>query len=274
LIHIGGAYGAAFKKHRYDLVMQLCYDCAKTVRRHIDANGYQMVLVTGFNVAASRRMAEFKQAVKYSDHLVINSRMAWEKCGRHEKTTNISNGVDREIYRVTVPPEKRSPKVLTIGSKFHATTEGNKGFGDVLPEVEKILSAKGLDCDFRCVNSHGSKRMSPDQMSDWYNTGTIYLVASKSEGTPNPALEAASAGCVVVATEVGNMPELITDRVNGRLVAREAPLLADAILDAQDRYLEMQAAMETAIQPWDWPIRGQQYYDLFRRLIDQRRANS
>ncbi len=29
-----------------------------------------------------------------------------------------------------------------------------------------------------------------------------------TEGTPNPALEAASAGCVVVSTRVGNMPPL------------------------------------------------------------------
>ena len=48
-------------------------------------------------------------------------------------------------------------------------------------------------------------------MAAWYDTGTVYVVASQFEGTPNPALEAASAGCVVVSTPVGNMPELIRD---------------------------------------------------------------
>jgi glycosyltransferase involved in cell wall biosynthesis len=270
-IHIGGTYGKAFRQHKYDLVLQLVYVCAGNVRKHIKANGYPMVLVSGFNVAASRRSAEFKQALKYSDHVVINSQACWEACGRDDRTSWISNGVDREIYRISVPPEKRKPKVLTIGSTFHAKSEGKKGFSDVLPEVERILKAKGLECDFRCVNSHKPPMKAP-QMSEWYNTGTIYLVASANEGTPNPALEAASAGCVVVATPVGNMPELIQDGLNGRLVDRDPQLLAEACLEARDRYHDWQPAMEVAIRPWHWAVRGQQYYDLFRRLIDERRA--
>ena len=268
----GGNYGAEFKKRRYDIALQLCYGSARQIRRHVDNGNYPTQIVTGFNVAAnSGRDANFTHALKYSHHVVVNSRKAWEAMKKPDRVTWISNGVDRAVYSVQVEPSKRTPRVLAIGSEFHKL---NKGFRKILPEVRSILASKNIPCDFRCVNSHAINRMDSIQMAEWYNTGTVYVVASKNEGTPNPALEAASAGCVVVATPVGNMPELITDGVNGYLVTRKAVAIAAAVIKAQARYAEMQAAMEEAIQPWHWKIRATQYYDLFRRVADDYRESS
>jgi glycosyltransferase involved in cell wall biosynthesis len=130
------------------------------------------------------------------------------------------------------------------------------------------------------VNSHGCLRLqngkpilrTPDYRSrselvDWYNTGTIYVVASSSEGTPNPALEAAACGCVVVSTPVGNMPELIEPGVNGELVPQDVDALEAAIWSCQERYEEMAQAMQDRITGWDWRGRAASYYALFDRLI-------
>ena len=60
----------------------------------------------------------------------------------------------------------------------------------------------------------------------------VLVVSSDNEGTPVSAIEAMAAGCPVVATRVGGLPDLIEDRKTGRLVPpRDADALASAVLD-------------------------------------------
>jgi glycosyltransferase involved in cell wall biosynthesis len=60
----------------------------------------------------------------------------------------------------------------------------------------------------------------------------VLVVSSDNEGTPVSAIEAMAAGCPVVATRVGGLPDLIEDQKTGRLVpSRDADALASAVLD-------------------------------------------
>ena len=262
----GWNYGAAFKETPHDLVLQLCYPCAQQIREHIQRARYNTKVVVGFNVAFEQEGGWFRRAQQFADWIVCNSKMCWEQSGKQDRTSWISNGVDREVFTVEVPIPERTPRVLWVGSEFHRV---NKGYDDILPALAAKLHAEhGIESEFLLTNSHSKSRRRPHEMATWYNTGTIYVCASKREGTPNPALEAASCGCVVVSTPVGNMPELIEDRVNGRLVAREVDALAEAIVASQDNYEPMAWAMQTTIEGWHWKHRAPQYYELFQQVLD------
>lgn len=276
----GGRYGQAFKDEKHDAVLQLCYDCAKKIRQHVDKAGYGMAVVTGINVGWEAGKGYLKTALESSDAVLFNSRLAYsafvnspsfEECGysQRQSVSHISNGVDLDIFKPTTPIEKRESKVLWCSSVFH---NKQKGYEDILKPLKERLAKKNISCELYRVDSHaGRKLKNQQQMAEWYNTGTIYVCASKTEGTPNPALEAAGSGCVVVSTPVGNMPELIEDGKNGYLVDRNVDAIELAVLQCVDNYQVMAENMQGTIQSWHWKVRAQEYYTLFRRLIDERR---
>ena len=129
------------------------------------------------------------------------------------------------------------------------------------------LADKGISTDFRVVDAYGKLR-THEEMAEWYNTGSVYVVASKTEGTPNPALEAAGCGCAVVSTRVGNMPELIIDGHNGFIVGEDINLIENKIIEAMNNREVFSSNMLEAISSWDWEERSKDYYKLFRDLLD------
>jgi glycosyltransferase involved in cell wall biosynthesis len=69
-----------------------------------------------------------------------------------------------------------------------------------------------------------------DDMLAWYRAADVFLLTSGYEGTPNVVLEAMASGLPVVATRVGDVPEVITDGVTGYLAqADDEDGLADRL---------------------------------------------
>jgi glycosyltransferase involved in cell wall biosynthesis len=105
-------------------------------------------------------------------------------------------------------------------------------------------------------------------MAAWYNGGTILVCASETEGTPNPALEAAACGCVPVSTRVGTLVELVRNGENGYLVERSVDGLLAGVLAAIERYPALARQLQRDISNWSWKVRSQDYYDVFRRVLE------
>jgi glycosyltransferase involved in cell wall biosynthesis len=67
----------------------------------------------------------------------------------------------------------------------------------------------------------------------------VSVLASRSEGSPNSVIEALAAGCPVIATPVGGVPEVVVDGQTGLLVGVDQP----AALAASVRELRRDAAL-------------------------------
>jgi glycosyltransferase involved in cell wall biosynthesis len=111
----------------------------------------------------------------------------------------------------------------------------------------------------------------PDEMLEFYRSIDIYICASRSEGTPNPCLEAAACGVPVVTTRVGNMPELIQHGSNGLFVERDISDIANKLTQLRDSSrlrAELGQSMLASIRNWDWKHQAENYRNMFETILN------
>jgi glycosyltransferase involved in cell wall biosynthesis len=98
------------------------------------------------------------------------------------------------------------------------------GDGILRPELERQAQEAGITDR---VIFTGWRRDLPGIYADL----DVLAVTSNNEGTPVSAIEAMAAGCPVVATNVGGLPDLIREGETGYLVpSGDAPAVATAVL--------------------------------------------
>lgn len=112
-------------------------------------------------------------------------------------------------------------RLLAVRPDVHFVVVGD---GDLGPEVRTLARRLGLSSR---VTFTGWRH----DLSRIYADLDVLVSCSKSEGTPFAIIEAMAAGCPVVATAVGGVPDLIDDQVSGLLVPPGEPApLAAAVL--------------------------------------------
>ena len=93
-----------------------------------------------------------------------------------------------------------------------------------MDELRALASALGVGsrvqlAGFRC------------DVTNVYGCADVVVVPStQPDPLPNAALEGAAAGCCVVASDHGGLPEILRDGVTGRLVAPADPAALAAVL--------------------------------------------
>ncbi|MBC8171595.1 MAG: glycosyltransferase family 4 protein [Anaerolineae bacterium] len=98
------------------------------------------------------------------------------------------------------------------------------GDGELRAEVEQQIEALGLR---DCITLTGWQR----DLTTAYGDMDVFVISSVNEGTPVTVIEALSAGCPVVATAVGGLPDLLDGGAFGELVpSQDQTALANAIL--------------------------------------------
>lgn len=102
----------------------------------------------------------------------------------------------------------------------------------------------------------------------------VFVLPSRDEGLPLAILEAMAAGVPVVSTRVGGVPDLITDGVDGLLVAADdAPALADAlrtVLASAELQEKFSRAGVRRVQAFTLAATASAYLDLYFDILGTR----
>jgi glycosyltransferase involved in cell wall biosynthesis len=192
----------------------------------------------------------------------------------------IPNAVDGDVFTLLERADARrrlglagpGPRLLFVG-----TPSPRKGIERVLDALP-ALAERWPAIELLVVGGPGAERSSPQglrryaarlgvadrlvlagphppgELAPWYSAADAFVLPSRLEGSPNAVLEALACGTPVVATPVGEIPEVLADSGGGVLAPREGDgNLAPAIAAALDR---------------DWDRAALRWWALRRRWAD------
>jgi glycosyltransferase involved in cell wall biosynthesis len=125
------------------------------------------------------------------------------------------------------------------------------GDGELRDPLEARVAALGLTEQLRFA---GSRPLAT--LARWLGAADLFLLSSHYEGMPLAMIEAMAAGCPVVATAVGGIPDVIADSNGGRVVpAKDPHALAGAIIeilaDPEKRRTMAAAARQRVMSAFD-----------------------
>lgn len=111
-----------------------------------------------------------------------------------------------------------------------------------------------------------------EEIRNAYSAADIFLLPSLEDNLPNTILESMSCGTPVVAFDVGGVPDMVSDGVNGLLVkAFDTQQMGEAIISLgldDDKRLSMgKACREKALRDYALDVQAGNYLELYENLL-------
>ena len=202
----------------------------------------------------------------------------------------ISNGVDIEKFCPGVSGTQKKLKIpedafiIIMAGRLHAV-KGVVYLAKALsllshPDLHVIVVGEGSEKnEFETITRsspcaehiHMLGSIPNDDMPDLYRAADVSILPSLMEATSITGLEAMACGLAVIGTNVGGLPVIINDGVNGLLVKpKSAEALADAIQNLlSDRNLTKNMGREgrkRAVNEFSWSKIAQHVIDSYPRV--------
>ena len=194
----------------------------------------------------------------------------------------IHNGLDASAFTATTSIQPRPIEaryILTVG-KFEkqkgqdvlveAFSEISSDYPDIdlvlvgatssaLSELKELCSRRGISTRVRFYQDKPH-----DEMAAFFRHAEFFVLPSRLEAFPIVLMEAGAFGLPVIATNVGGIPELITEGVTGRLLPPDASsvlaLTMRATLDDPSGSLKMGDMLRRHVSDnFTWKIAGERY---------------
>jgi glycosyltransferase involved in cell wall biosynthesis/SAM-dependent methyltransferase len=173
------------------------------------------------------------------------------------------NGVDLELFRPIRALEEKSFIACWVGNSIGVA---NKGI-ELIREACRRTAVPLLTLDVNANDHEQTTLWSHEEIRNGiYAQAAFFICASEFEGTPNPALEAMACGLPVIATRVGNMPEIIVHGKNGLLIERKLDSLITAIGELRKMPWKNMGleAHEAISRDWSWVTQAKKYELMFQ----------
>lgn len=248
-----------FKTKHYDLVYYMSYYLY--LKHPINHNN----MIT--SITSHKSLVDLKSTVltlRRFRRISTNNLQLFEIFrNKHQYVSYIPNGVDVHFFSLKSKGLHERMRLGWVGNIERAT----KNFYTIVRPLSKHCPEFKFDF---VLSSKGKKfSRSSSDMVEYYHDLDYLLITSTTEGTPNPGLEAAACGVPLISTKVGNMVELIKDRVTGFLVGR--PSLDEFVSALKliknvnyDKYKNMSEQIASDVRSnWSWEHRRQDYARFF-----------
>jgi len=141
----------------------------------------------------------------------------------------IRNGVDPEQFK----PADKKPKTVTWVSRLHKAKHA-----DLIPEIARrlpdyhfiMVGDKETEIYDEIVKNQPSNleikiELSEKEVAEELSTSQYFLFTSLSEAMPLTIMEAMASECCVISENVGDIPNVLEDGVNGHLIPRDVDLV-------------------------------------------------
>lgn len=203
-----------------------------------------------------------------------------------------SDPVDAAKFRANLGLKPDTDIVLSVGrlsrEKDHAT----------LLEAMKMLTKTGSRAVELLIVGDGPERSAIEQRirefgliknirltgqvpsaEPYYAIASIAVIHSRSEGSPNALLEAMAAGVPLVATAVGGVPEMVTDRESALLIepgdASKLAAAVHAVLDDRKLASKLAArARDLAVTRHSPLARAEEVVRIYRAVLAEHKASA
>ena len=158
------------------------------------------------------------------------------------------------------------PAFAEVLQRYHDTRLIVVGDGSLRASMEEQAAELGCADHIRFVG-----RQPQEELPQWYRRMDIVLMPSRSEGFGLTAIEAMASGCVMVASDVGGLPEVVRDGVCGLLhrtedVADMAAKISSLIGD-EALYARLRAQSLCEVEKYSFERYASAVCDLYERLI-------
>jgi glycosyltransferase involved in cell wall biosynthesis len=237
--------------------------------------GYPMVaarefenLIDYFVVPSDKLRRSCESFGAPSDKIIIARNAPAVSPATREKALALAQAKGRRRY------SREHPLRILFSGRFDV----QKGI-DRLEETAKKLAKKGLPCEFevrgKAVISTGKRTprivggrivetsVDVDVLARGYKEADIFFLPSRWEGVPLTILEAMCFGCIVIATNVGGISEIIEDRTSGFLLSNDEPdstiaskaceLISRIVMNPEDYAAMRVRAVEQALR-YTWKL--------------------
>ena len=238
---------------------------------------------TDVNLFADYRTSEemIKKAAEQSDAIICVADSLRQKLISKgieaEKITVLRNGVDRNIFYPVGSSERENLRHKLGMDKQTVLAVGNltqiKGFDFLLqaiaklPEADLVIIGEGEEKNNLTQQAETlnlTKRVNfvanigQKDLKDYYNAADMLALTSIREGMPNVVLESIACGTPVVATDVGGVSEVLTEKCGIIINDRNADELAAAINEAlSGKFNRDSVAAIGAENSWQETTQGQ-----------------
>ena len=209
----------------------------------------------GGDVNSQQLTANSQKPIAHSQQLTANSQ---------EPNTKLTLGVVSRLEPIK-GMDLVVPAFAEVLKAYPATQLLVVGDGSLRASMEEQAAQLGCADHIRFVGHQPQ-----EELSQWYSQMDIVLMPSRSEGFGLTAIEAMAHGCVMVASDVGGLPEVVRDGICGLLhrtedVADMASKISSLIGD-NDLYNKLRAQSLVEVGKYSFERYAALMNDLYNKL--------